>query len=346
MKCWKCGNDIPDGSEYCTYCSTSQKRQPTQTEEGKALRTIYDKFGCNAVFSNAKYITNALGDLLDKADKLKKQIELAYETGIGQLYLNQLKNKGFRDAIFTNKIINILSEDAGFGKSVTSKIVDFFDEMIGWEIKTDQTSYKGKENNTNTESANTYNRDKSNNRNDNISQTKTNAIRTEYSSKISHAGAIRTKKSNNKVVHYLDKLSNENKNAPYGSKENPIIVRKSILEASKGFGGSVNIGGKEVEYEFDPYPDIGEVFVLNNHDKGYYFKFELNDKAGCISAFVIWLLAIILFIYFQKSQGDSVEEIIFYTVMCSILPGFIIEIFRGMINDTRYKNKRRLHKIK
>ena len=134
MKCWKCGNEIPENSLYCTYCSCSQtERKNPKTEEGKALRRIYDRFGCKQVLNNMSYLSNAIGDLLEDSRKLKNYINMSNDAGIGKLYLNQLAERGNADSTFYGKIRLILSEDVGLSDKITNDLICYFDEMIGWE---------------------------------------------------------------------------------------------------------------------------------------------------------------------------------------------------------------------
>ena len=100
MRCWKCGNEIPDGTTICTYCSVIQDRKIPNTEEDKALRKIYDRFGCKAVFSNPSYFTNSIGDLLSDSSKLKNHLNIAINSGIGKMYISQLESVGKTNLTF------------------------------------------------------------------------------------------------------------------------------------------------------------------------------------------------------------------------------------------------------
>ena len=140
MKCWKCGQENENGVLFCVYCGVSQKRNEPQTEEGKALRRIYDSFGCQKVFNTPNYLTNALGDILSDSQRLKSQINMAMDSGIGKLYLSQLSNKGESDEEFVNRIKTVMSEDSGLSDKVAESLINYFDEMIGWNKKINQES--------------------------------------------------------------------------------------------------------------------------------------------------------------------------------------------------------------
>ena len=144
MKCWKCGNDIPEDSLFCPYCSCSQREriEPT-TEEGKALRRIYDRFGMQAIFSNSSYLTKALGDILPDSKILRNYIDISFEAGVGEIYLNQLNSKGYVDSDFKERVMRVIIEDAGLSNKIAQKLFIYFNEMIGWELRLTDTYTTG-----------------------------------------------------------------------------------------------------------------------------------------------------------------------------------------------------------
>ena len=133
MKCWKCGQDIEENTTLCIYCGSNQKRKSANTIEGAALRKIYDRFGSKNVFSNKSYLENAIGDALENSSKLRNCISMAFDVGIGELYLFQLENSGCSDENFRHKIKTLLIEDAGLSEKTSIELISYFDEMIGWE---------------------------------------------------------------------------------------------------------------------------------------------------------------------------------------------------------------------
>ena len=133
MKCWKCGLELEDGNLFCVYCGSSQTRTEPRTEEGIALRNIYDRFGCKTVLSNKMYIINAIKDLLQDSIKLKNIISMAFDVGVGDLYLYQIESIGKSDKSFKNKIKLVLVEDAGLSEKTAADFIGLFNEMIGWE---------------------------------------------------------------------------------------------------------------------------------------------------------------------------------------------------------------------
>lgn len=139
MRCWKCGRDNTDGATKCLYCDAEMKRTACKTEEGEALRKLYDQFGPDAVFTQKSFLTNGLGDYLQDSTKLRNQLRMAMEAGIGELYLRQLRNAGKPDTVFRNKARKLIVDDAGLSDQISEKIMGYFDEMIGWESGEEET---------------------------------------------------------------------------------------------------------------------------------------------------------------------------------------------------------------
>lgn len=135
MKCWKCGSEIPDDVSICPYCSISMTRRKPMTDAGRAMRQIYDHFGSGKVFDEKSILPVALGDLLQDSKELRHQVEKTMAAGIGNIYLNQLRDTGRHDALFTTRVKKMIVEDAGFSEEIADNLMSFFDEMIGWEVK-------------------------------------------------------------------------------------------------------------------------------------------------------------------------------------------------------------------
>lgn len=133
MKCWKCGTDNTEGATKCLYCGAEMKRTACKTEEGEALRKLYDQFGPDAVFAQKNFLTNGLGDYLQDSSKLRNQIRMVMDAGIGDLYLKQLKETGKPDADFSARAKKIIVDDAGLSEQTSDQIMSLFDEMIGWK---------------------------------------------------------------------------------------------------------------------------------------------------------------------------------------------------------------------
>ena len=134
MKCWKCGKELSDGTTICVYCNTSQRRTAPKTETGRAMRMVYDRFGCDRVLAEKAYLTNALGDVLPDSQKLRSQLSVALDAGAGREYLTQLKTSGRLDEAFRSRVRKLLIEEAELSDRRAAEIMDFFDEMIGWEL--------------------------------------------------------------------------------------------------------------------------------------------------------------------------------------------------------------------
>ena len=131
MKCWKCGQDNIDGASVCTYCGVSQKRPAPVTEAGRAMRTLYDRYGAQEVLKNNAYLVNGLGDLAEDSKKLRNQLKTGMDAGLGRVYLEQLK-AGAPDSAFDRRVKRLLTEEAGLNDKTAVEIMDCFDEMIGW----------------------------------------------------------------------------------------------------------------------------------------------------------------------------------------------------------------------
>ena len=132
MKCWKCGKDIPGSASVCIYCSASMSRKAPVTEQGRAMRMIYDRFGSEAVFAKRSMLSAALGDLMQNAQRLRGQVDMAMSCGAGSVYLDQLRSSGRPDAAFRLRVKTLLTEDAGLSERVAAELMGYFDEMIGW----------------------------------------------------------------------------------------------------------------------------------------------------------------------------------------------------------------------
>ena len=133
MKCWKCGQEIPDGSKNCVYCSVSQERSAPSSDAGKAMRTLYDHYGAQKLFTEPAYLANGLGDLLPGSQKLRGQLKMALDAGIGRLYLEQLRVKGSPDDDFRRRVRTLLIEDAEISEKAAAALTGYLDEMIGWK---------------------------------------------------------------------------------------------------------------------------------------------------------------------------------------------------------------------
>ncbi len=133
MKCWKCGQEIADGTQTCVYCQANQRRSVPKTEAGRAMRALYDNYGAEKVLSTPVYLVSGIGDLVEDSRKLKNQLKTAMDAGIGKIYLEQLKTSGVPDKAFEERARAVLIEDAGLNDRVAGELTGYFDEMIGWK---------------------------------------------------------------------------------------------------------------------------------------------------------------------------------------------------------------------
>ena len=132
MTCWKCGETVQKGANVCLFCGTSQKdRAPVISEIGRAMRILYDRYGAKEILTNNAYLSNGLGDLTEDSKKLRNQMKMALEAGVGKLYLEQLQ-VGALDNAFDARVKMLLTEDVGLNEKTAAAIAGYFDEMIGW----------------------------------------------------------------------------------------------------------------------------------------------------------------------------------------------------------------------
>ena len=96
------------------------------------MRMIYDRFGGDSVFSKKSMISVALGDLLEDPRKLRGQAEMALSSGVGYVYLDQIRSVGRPDAAFRSRAERVLVDEAGLSDKVAAELMGYFDEMIGW----------------------------------------------------------------------------------------------------------------------------------------------------------------------------------------------------------------------
>ena len=131
MKCWKCGQEVVGGTGVCPYCGATQARPEPTTETGRAMRALYDRYGAREVLTNSAYLVNGLADLTDVDKKLRNQLRMALDAGLGKVYLDQL-SAGAPDSAFNNRVRIVLTEDAGLSDKAAETLAGYFDEMIGW----------------------------------------------------------------------------------------------------------------------------------------------------------------------------------------------------------------------
>ena len=135
MKCWKCGQENTSGTINCINCGTSLARSPVKTPTGKAMRALYDQYGCKKVLTETIYLKNGLGDFLEDSTTsrtIRSQIGMAMDAGLGRVYYEQLI-KGRPDNSSSFRAEEILTRECGFSNSTANEIMGYFDEMIGWK---------------------------------------------------------------------------------------------------------------------------------------------------------------------------------------------------------------------
>lgn len=132
-RCWKCSQELPEGASLCHACGADQQERcplpPQCSEEARAMRAIYDHYGCRQVLGNATLLHNALGDYLgEDGRKLRNQVRIAMDSGLGKLYLNQLEHPAPQ---FSAQALSLLT-DAGLSEQTARQLKNLFDAMVGF----------------------------------------------------------------------------------------------------------------------------------------------------------------------------------------------------------------------
>ena len=130
--CWKCGEPLPDAAAPCPACgATADDRRPlpdNASDEARALRAIYDRYGCKQVLTRAAILYNALGDFLgEDGHTLRQQVRTAMGAGLGRLYLAELTFSMPTRAATAMALIT----DIGFTEDVARHLIALFDDMTG-----------------------------------------------------------------------------------------------------------------------------------------------------------------------------------------------------------------------
>lgn len=131
MKCWRCNSLIDKNALTCGSCGANLLRGEPSTQEGKALRQLFDTVGADHLLSNPTIIINGLDDLLPFDEEFVQTVKCALNADIGILYLDRIKTSGTGGSSFNDEIISKL-RIAGMTLEESKQIVNSFDEMIGW----------------------------------------------------------------------------------------------------------------------------------------------------------------------------------------------------------------------
>ena len=132
-RCWKCSQELPEGASLCHACGADQQDRASLpagcSEEARAMRAIYDHYGCRQVLGNATLLHNALGDYLgEDGRKLRNQVRIAMDSGLGKLYLSQLEHPAPQ---FSAQALGLLT-DAGLSEQTARQLKFLFDAMVGF----------------------------------------------------------------------------------------------------------------------------------------------------------------------------------------------------------------------
>ena len=129
--CWKCGEKLQEEGS-CPVCgATPETRRPLPADasaEARAMRRIYDSYGCKQALTQPAVLYNGLGDLLgEDGRKLRNQVRTALNAGLGKLYLTELTEPMYH---FDRQALRLLTEE-GFTEETARHIKSLFDEMTG-----------------------------------------------------------------------------------------------------------------------------------------------------------------------------------------------------------------------
>lgn len=144
MKCWRCGASCDDSAVKCPSCGADLVRKAPSSEIGKAMRMLFDRYGADKIFTNNAYLVNGLGDLAEDSRKVRNQLKMAMDAGLGSMYLDQI-SVGEPDAAFDARVRSLITEEAGLNEKTASEIAGYFDEMIGWRNAEGVTKKKPEE---------------------------------------------------------------------------------------------------------------------------------------------------------------------------------------------------------
>lgn len=140
MRCWKCGQENVSDAMECVHCRVNMRRSEPNSDEGVALRQLYDHYGAEALLSDSTLMIYALGDLLLDNSRFRNQLKIVLDEGIGRAYISQIQCIGKPDSDFEKRIMKMMTEDAGLSESASRKIMTKIDEMIGWENGNSQSA--------------------------------------------------------------------------------------------------------------------------------------------------------------------------------------------------------------
>ena len=131
--CWKCGAELPSDINDCPQCGARHSERvplpPNADGELRALREIYDHYGSQRVLGNPILLSNAIGDILgEDGKKLRNQLRIAMDAGLGKLYLAQLTTPSpdFHDRCL------IELQNAGLSDVTAKHLIDSLDAMVGF----------------------------------------------------------------------------------------------------------------------------------------------------------------------------------------------------------------------
>ena len=132
MKCWKCEAIIPDNSELCLSCNTSQKRKEPNSPTGRIMRSLFDQYGNSKILLSKNFLVKELQKSdITVTEKFLGSLQNAMNIGLGILYKAQL-TAGAPDNLFYERIRNFFQNTVELDNNFANEIISCFDEMIGW----------------------------------------------------------------------------------------------------------------------------------------------------------------------------------------------------------------------
>ena len=136
LTCWKCGQSLPDATSPCPVCGATDANRrpllPDASKEAKAMRAIYDYYGCRKVLTQPAVLYNALGDLLGEDGRtLYNHVRTAMNAGLGQLYLSQLAAPSSN---FPARATELLTSE-GLSTEDAQHLLSLFNDMTGLPTK-------------------------------------------------------------------------------------------------------------------------------------------------------------------------------------------------------------------
>lgn len=132
MSCWKCDGQVVN--DHCTLCGCVQStRKSAETDAGKALRYVYDKFGAKRTLTEDGLLSRCLADVLPLEPELRKGIRAALKGGIGRELFHLLESNTPMDANARTELLAMLSSSTDImSTEMPLEVMNALLDMVGF----------------------------------------------------------------------------------------------------------------------------------------------------------------------------------------------------------------------